>query len=76
MGEVYHIAHNPAHRWFYFPEMTRNEALVFTCYDSKTDGRARFSAHASFHDPNVPADAPARESMEIRLLAFFDEDND
>lgn len=76
VGEVYHIAYNPDNRWYYFPEMTRDEALVFTCYDSKKDGRARFSAHASFHDPNAPADAGPRESMEIRLLAFFDEDND
>src|SRR4030095_10600753 len=27
-GEVYHIAYNPAHEWFYFPEMKRDEAMV------------------------------------------------
>src|SRR4029453_9865813 len=26
-GEVYHIAHNPAHAWYWFPRMTRDEAL-------------------------------------------------
>ena len=71
IGEVLQIAHNPDHRWFYFPEMARNEALVFKCYDSMTDGRSRFSAHSAFDDPTSPPDAPPRESIETRTLAFF-----
>ncbi|MFB3108280.1 MAG: CmcJ/NvfI family oxidoreductase [Candidatus Binatia bacterium] len=71
VGETYHLTFNPSHRWYYFPEMQRNEALVFKCYDSEKDGRARFSAHAAFEDPNSPTDAPPRESIEIRTLAFF-----
>ena len=71
VGETYHITFNPSHRWFYFPEMQRNEALVFKCYDSERDGRARFSAHAAFEAPNSPPDAPPRESIEMRTLAFF-----
>lgn len=73
VGEIYHIKHNPAHRWYWFPKMERHEALVFKCYDSMQDGRARFTAHGSFNDPQTPADAPPRESIEIRTLAFFDE---
>ena len=71
VGETYHLTFNPSHRWYYFPEMQRNEALVFKCYDSKRDGRSRFSAHSAFEDPNSPPDAPPRESIEIRTLAFF-----
>jgi hypothetical protein len=71
VGEIYQIAHNPAHKWFYFPHMTRDEALVFKCYDSLKDGRARFTAHASFDDPTSPAGAAPRESIEMRTLAFF-----
>ena len=71
VGEVYHITHNPEHRWYYFPNMQRNEALVFKCYDSKTDGRVRWTAHAAFDDPHSSADAPPRESIEMRTLAFF-----
>lgn len=71
VGEIYHITYNPGHRWFYFPNMQRNEALVFKCYDSEEDGRARWTAHAAFEDPTSPPDAPARESIEIRTLAFF-----
>jgi len=71
VGEIYHITYNPGHRWFYFPNMQRNEALVFKCYDSEKRGRARWTAHAAFEDPTSPPDAPARESIEIRTLAFF-----
>lgn len=71
VGEIYHITFNPDHRLFYFPNMERNEALVFKTYDSEKDGRARWTAHAAFDDPTSPPDAPARESIEIRTLAFF-----
>ena len=71
IGEIYQLAFNPEHHWSWFPEMQRNEALVFKCYDSEKDGRARFTAHGSFDDPAAPADAPQRESIEIRTLAFW-----
>ena len=71
VGEIYVIQHNPAHRWTWFPRMTRDEALVFKVYDSETDGRARWGGHSSFDDPNTPQGAPPRESIEIRAFAFF-----
>lgn len=72
VGETYQVSYNPEHRWYYFPRMTRDEALVFKVYDSEKDGRARFTAHTSFSDPTSPPDASPRESIEIRTLAFFD----
>lgn len=74
VGETYRISYNPDHRWYYFPNMRRNEALVFKVYDSEKDGRARFTAHTSFDDPTSPPDAPRRESIEMRLLVFYDGD--
>ncbi|HUO98274.1 MAG TPA: CmcJ/NvfI family oxidoreductase [Rhizomicrobium sp.] len=71
VGEIYQFAHNPAHRWCYFPRMTRDEALVFKVYDSAKDGRARWGAHTSFDDPASPANAGPRESIELRAFAFF-----
>jgi hypothetical protein len=71
-GEVYSITFNPAHRWFYFPQMQRDEAILLKCYDSKDDGRARFTAHSAFDDPTSPPNAPARESIETRTLVFFE----
>ncbi|HSK30764.1 MAG TPA: CmcJ/NvfI family oxidoreductase [Candidatus Limnocylindria bacterium] len=71
VGEVYHCTFNPEHRWYYFPRMQRNEAMVFKCFDSMKDGRARWTAHCAFDDPTSPPDAPPRESIEMRTLAFF-----
>jgi hypothetical protein len=71
VGEVYHCAFNPEHRWYYFPNMRRSEAVVFKTFDSSRDGRARWTAHTAFDDPNSPEDAPPRESIEMRTLAFF-----
>jgi hypothetical protein len=71
-AETYHIAYHPAHQWFYFPEMTRDEALVFKVFDSDTSKTSQFTAHTAFEDPTTPADAPPRESIETRTFAFFD----
>jgi hypothetical protein len=71
VGEVYRFTYNPDHRWFYFPRLERNEVILLKCYDSKDDGRARFSAHSAFDDPTTPPDAPPRESIEVRALVFW-----
>jgi len=71
-GEVYHIAYNPEHVWFYFPEMERDEALVFKVFDTDEDVPTRFTAHTAFDDPSAPANAPPRESIETRTFAFWD----
>ncbi|HEX7233248.1 MAG TPA: CmcJ/NvfI family oxidoreductase [Candidatus Binatia bacterium] len=71
VGEVYHCAYNPQHRWYYFPKMRRDEAIVFKTFDSAKDGRARWTAHSAFDDPTSRPDAPPRESIEMRTLAFF-----
>jgi hypothetical protein len=70
-GEIYQVAYSPNHRWFYFPRMRRDEALLLKCYDSATDGRARFTAHTAFDNPTAPNDAPPRESIEVRTLISY-----
>src|SRR5690242_840991 len=71
-GEIYIGVHNADHRWYYFPRMTREEAVLIKCYDSLKDGRARFSLHSAFDDPSSPANPKPRESIETRTFAFFD----
>jgi hypothetical protein len=71
IGQTYRLKYSPRHRWFYFPEMRRDEALVFKVYDSEKDGRARFTPHTSFKDPGTPPGAPPRQSIEARALAFY-----
>ena len=71
IGQTYQVAHNPGQDWYYFPKMTRDEALVFKVFDSATDGRARFTAHSAFSDPASSENAFPRESIEMRTFAFF-----
>jgi hypothetical protein len=69
-GEIYNVRWSPAHRWFYVPAMQPDETVLIKCYDSEP-GIARFVAHSAFADPTTPEDAPPRESIEIRTIAFF-----
>ncbi|MDH3691776.1 MAG: methyltransferase [Gammaproteobacteria bacterium] len=69
-GEISLLSFKPAQRWFYIPEMRADEAMLLKCYDSEHD-RPRFTAHSAFDDPTSDPDAPPRESIEVRTLAFF-----
>ena len=71
IGQTYAITYNPAHRWYWFPHMRPDEALVFKTYESLKAGCARWTAHTAFEDPTAPPGARPRESIEIRTLAFF-----
>ncbi len=70
-GETYSVTYNPNQRYYYFPRMQPDEAVLIRCYDSQLHGAARFSAHTGFDDPTMPPDAPPRESLEVRMLVFF-----
>ena len=70
-GKIYTVAHNPNHRWIYFPQMQATEALLMKGYDSLDGGQARFTAHTGFDDPTTPIGALARESIEVRTFVFL-----
>jgi hypothetical protein len=64
------VAHNQAHRWYWFSDMTRDEALVFKTNDSDP-AFACCVPHVAFDHPTCPADAPARASIEMRAIAYW-----
>lgn len=70
VGETYALQFNPAQRWFHFPRLTPDEAILIKGYDSAEDV-ARFAAHSAFDDPASPPDAPERESIETRALVIY-----
>lgn len=70
-GENYVMRHSPEHKWWYFPKMTPEQVILLKTYESEEDGRARFVGHTAFKDPTSRPDAPMRESIEIRTIAFF-----
>ncbi|WP_066818896.1 CmcJ/NvfI family oxidoreductase [Sphingomonas mali] len=61
--------HNPAHRWWYFPDMTAEEVIFIKFHDSDHDWAWR-APHTAFHDTTRP-DAVTRESYEFRAIAYF-----
>jgi hypothetical protein len=71
IGELQLALYNPQHRWYWYPAMTMDEAVLIKTYDSATDGRIRFTIHSAFTDPGAAVDSPPRESMETRCFAFF-----
>ncbi len=62
------VAHNPAHRWHWFPAMTRDEALIFKTSDSRF---ANPVPHVAFDNPLAEADWPSRASIEMRAVAYW-----
>ncbi|RDX54569.1 hypothetical protein OH76DRAFT_1373371 [Lentinus brumalis] len=72
-GETYSVKFNPGNKWKYLRGMAPEEVVFIKCYDSKDDGAtATFTPHTAFEDPTTPKDAPLRESIELRLLVFYD----
>ncbi len=70
IGETYNLAFNPAQRWYMFPRLTPDEAILIKGYDSREDV-ARFAPHTAFDDPFSRPDAPERESIETRALVIY-----
>ena len=69
--ETYSFNFSRGHRWYYFPRMQANEALLFKGYDSDLTARARFTAHTAFDDPTVSGKILPRESIEVRAMVFL-----
>jgi hypothetical protein len=88
IGENYFAKYSPRHRWFYYPHMSGDEALLIKQWDSEgklartkgAEGDAgagdqapcTFSFHSAFEDPATPPDAPDRWSIEVRCIVIYD----
>jgi len=70
VGEIYSFLYNPNHRWYWFPRLRPDEALLLKIHDSREDV-AQFTAHNAFEDPTGSREAPARRSIELRALVFW-----
>jgi hypothetical protein len=87
VGENYFAKQSDAHRWYFYPGQTRDEALLIKQWDSdgelarskgahgdaeRPDAPCTFSFHSAFADPTIPPDAPDRWSCEVRCMALYD----
>jgi hypothetical protein len=66
-ASIFHF--NPKHRWWYFPDMTRDEVILVKFHDSD-HSKAWRTPHTSFRDPRIQ-NAPPRESIEFRTIAYY-----
>ncbi len=71
VGEIYHLAHSQDHRWYFAPEMTKEEIFLIKGWDTD-DRHAKYTPHGAFDDPNTKPDAPPRESIEIRTMVIIE----
>lgn len=69
-GELQLALFSARHRWYWFPAMTEGEVVLIKTFDTRDDGRARFTLHTAFEDPGAAGTARIRESLEIRCFAF------
>lgn len=72
VGEIYQVAHSETQRWYWAPEMERDEILLIKGWDSEEDEHTRYSAHGAFRLPDQNPNDPPRESIETRTYAIFD----
>jgi hypothetical protein len=87
IGENYFAKYSSGHRWYYYPQITRDEALLIKQWDSAgpmarsqganadaSDPQApcTFSFHTAFEDPATPPDAPDRWSIETRCFVLYE----
>lgn len=77
IGYSYRLAHRPTQRWHYFPAMARDEVLVHKQYDTLEEAPHRRGVfHGAVADPAAGPDAPPRLTVELRLMALFEEESD
>jgi len=88
IGENYLSKHRENHGWWWYPQVTRDEAILIKQWDSagamaRTDGQSAdssageqapctFSFHSAFEGPTPPDDAPQRQSIEVRCVVMWD----
>ena len=63
--------HASLHKWYYFPQMTKNEAIIFKQMDSDYTKSGRICFHMSVNDPSVKAPTPPRQSIEVRMMCYW-----
>ena len=64
------VRHNPRHRWSYFSDMTRDEAIIFKTNDSDP-AQPHCIPHSAFDDPSCPKGVLPRASIEMRGIAYW-----
>jgi len=63
--------YRPEQKWYYYPEQTSNEILLFHQWTNENTIGSFANFHTSFTVPGFPSDAPSRRSVEMRVALTF-----
>ncbi|KAL9187077.1 hypothetical protein ACHAXT_010797 [Thalassiosira profunda] len=89
VGENYFACHPPVstdrkHEWWYYPDMTMDEALLLKQWDSRGEmargaqsdagGLSTFTIHSAFLDPSFDEGCPPRKSIEVRCVVIWEKE--
>ncbi|KAL0475034.1 hypothetical protein QR685DRAFT_31915 [Neurospora intermedia] len=84
-GETYGVVPNETHKFYYVKDMKPEEVVLIKCFDSWGEGLeepwgkgkkgvAGWTPHTAFVDPATPEGTPGRESIEVRCLVFYEDE--
>lgn len=76
-GETFGVSPSDKHKFYYMKDMRPEEVMFIKCFDSRSQwfgqqGVAHCTPHTAFVDPQTPAEAPGRQSIEVRCLVFYE----
>ena len=63
------VKNSDRHRWYYFPNMTKPEVILFKQWDTDPQRATNLCFHTAFSDPSAPLGSGPRQSIEIRMIA-------
>jgi hypothetical protein len=68
--EVLFVQYSPAHRWYYYSNMTRDDALVFKRFDTDA-AQPCYVPHTGFSHPHATDGWEPRASIEFRTMTYW-----
>ena len=70
-GEIFALKKNTNQKWYYYPLMKSNEAILIKGFDTD-NSFSSFAMHTAFPLSNQSKNSKPRQSIETRTYAFFD----
>ncbi len=72
IGEIYHIAYNKKQKWYWVPNMKKNEILLLKGWDSSDSHKIiKFTPHTSFNLKEQNIKKNPRTSIEARVFLIL-----
>ena len=70
IGEIYRFKYNPTHKWYYYPTLSPDEAILIRTFDSASSNPMQVAPHCAFDDPMTPDSAAPRCTIELRAFVL------